>query len=58
MTNTTQGSATIYHVIDNRTGAIVGTCKTRAAANRSADKRDNEYGAYRFSVRAVDSVVG
>ena len=42
-----------YLVIDSRTGAIVSRCKTRTAANRSADRRDNEYGAYRYKVRAA-----
>lgn len=42
-----------YVVIDNRTGAIVARCKTRKGARRSADRRDNEYGAYRYRVRAA-----
>jgi len=42
-----------YLVIDSRTGRIVSRCKTRIAANRSADRRDNEYGAYRYRVRVA-----
>jgi hypothetical protein len=32
------------------TRTIVGRAKTRAGARRSADRRDREYGAYRFHV--------
>lgn len=40
-----------YVVIDTRTGAIVARCKTRDGARRSADRRDIEYGAYRYRAR-------
>lgn len=42
-----------YGVIDRRTGQIVARCKTRDGARRSSDRRDNEYGAYRYGVRAL-----
>lgn len=42
-----------YIVIDGRTGAIVGRCKTKDGARRSVDRRDNEYGAYRYKWRAA-----
>lgn len=42
-----------FNIVDSQTGAIVGTAKTRAGANRSADRRDNAYGAYRYRVVAV-----
>ncbi len=42
-----------FDIIDRQTRKIVGTAKTRAGANRSVDRRDNEYGAYRFEARAV-----
>lgn len=42
-----------YVVVDRRTGTIVGRCKTLTGARRSADRRDNEYGAYRFHARAA-----
>ncbi|CAB4151694.1 hypothetical protein UFOVP601_29 [uncultured Caudovirales phage] len=42
---------THYLIIDTRTGATVGTAKTRAAASRSVDRRDAAFGAYRY--RAV-----
>jgi hypothetical protein len=43
----------IYDICDRLNGMlIVATCKTRNGAHRSADKRDNAYGAYRFSVVA------
>lgn len=42
-----------YVVIDSRTGAVVARCKTREGARRSADRRDNEYGAYRYKARAA-----
>ena len=40
-----------YVVVDRRTGAIVARCKTLAGARRSVDRRDNEYGAYRYHAR-------
>jgi hypothetical protein len=42
-----------FVVVDRRTGAIVARCKTREGALRSVDRRDNEYGAYRFYARAA-----
>jgi hypothetical protein len=41
-----------YHIIDRHTGAKVGHAKTRSAATRSVDKRDNAYGAYRYHAKA------
>jgi len=32
---------------------VVGTYSTRMRASNKADKLDNEYGAYRYSVKAV-----
>lgn len=40
-----------FDIVDGQTGRKVGEAKTRAGANRSVDRRDNEYGAYRY--RAV-----
>lgn len=47
MSNTNFG----YVVVDRRTGAIVARCKTLNGARRSVDRRDNEYGGYRFHAR-------
>ena len=33
---------------------VVGTCSTRMRASNKATKLDNEYGAYRYSVKAVE----
>ena len=33
---------------------VVGTYSTRSRARNKADKLDNEYGAYRYSVKAVE----
>ena len=33
---------------------VVGTYSTRTRARNKADKLDNEYGAYRYSVKAVE----
>lgn len=46
---------TEYDVIDRHTGKIVGHCKTLARALASVDKRDNAYGAYRYTHRRVTS---
>jgi hypothetical protein len=43
----------MFVVIDCRTGAVVARCKTITGARRSADRRDMEYGAYRYSARAA-----
>lgn len=45
-----------YKIIDGQTGFKVGSAKTIAGARRSVDKRDNEYGAYRY--RAVPMYEG
>lgn len=44
-----------YHVIDNQTNSQVtrATYQTRRAAMRAVDRLDNQYGAYRYSVRPV-----
>lgn len=42
---------THYNIVDTHTGRIVAKAKTRASASRAVDRRDNEYGAYRY--RAV-----
>lgn len=42
-----------YKIIDLQTGFQVGLGKTRKSANRSADRRNQEYGAHRFSVQPV-----
>lgn len=43
----------MYEIIDRKTGHRVGTAKTLKAALRSVDRRDNEYGGYRFSHRRI-----
>jgi len=42
-----------YAIIDRHTGFRVGFAKTLSGARRSVDKRDNEYGAYKFGTRPV-----
>lgn len=37
-----------YYIIDKQTGEVVGGTNTLNSARRSVDKRDNEYGAYRY----------
>lgn len=44
-----------YDIIDRQTGKIVGSAKTRVAATRAVDRRDNAYGAYRYTAQAVYS---
>ncbi len=36
---------------------IVGTYSTRMRASNKATKLDNEYGAYRYSVKAVEVAI-
>lgn len=45
--------ATKYEVIDTQTKRVVGTFKNRNRARNMADRKDNEYGAYRYIVRPV-----
>lgn len=42
-----------YDIIDRQTKKVVGTAKTRAGATRSCDKRDNDYGAYRYYAQPI-----
>jgi len=43
--------ATTYDVIDRQTGDVIATVTTRNKARRIADRKDAEYGAYRYMVR-------
>ncbi len=45
----------MYNVIDRQTQQIVGTYATLKAARRSADRKDLQYGAIRYMVRAVET---
>lgn len=47
------GVPTHYEIYDRQTKAVVGKVKTRTGARRSVDRRDNEYGAYRYNHRPV-----
>jgi len=55
---TTTKTKTKYQVIffgDSVTDSyVVGTYSTRTRARNKADKLDCEYGAYRYSVKAVE----
>jgi hypothetical protein len=42
-----------YEIVDTQSGAVVGKSTSRSRARQSADKRDLEYGAYRYQVRPV-----
>jgi hypothetical protein len=43
-----------YEVYDRQTGKVVGgPYSSRSRARLAADKKDNEYGAYRYSIRPV-----
>ena len=58
---TTQKTKTKFQVVfygDSVTDPyVVGTYSTRMRARNKADKLDNEYGAYRYSVKAVEVAV-
>tara|TARA_Y100001937_G_scaffold13223_1_gene17281 strand:+ start:446 stop:610 length:165 start_codon:yes stop_codon:yes gene_type:complete len=51
MTNQTQIK---YQVIFKLDQSVIGTYSTRKRASNKATKLDNEYGAYRYSVKAVE----
>lgn len=42
-----------YDIIDRQTGRKVAEAKTRAAASRAVDRRDNAYGGYRYQAKPV-----
>lgn len=46
----------VYQVIDRITGKIVGTYNNRRSAQNKRDKLDNQYGGYRYYVKAVEVV--
>lgn len=43
-----------YHVVDRHTKTVVGKAKTLRSAMRMSDKRNNEYGAHRYSHDRVE----
>jgi hypothetical protein len=45
----------VYQIIDRHTGAVVGKAATLNGARRSVDRRDNAYGAYRFTFRKAEA---
>ena len=42
-----------WHVIDNHTKNVVGKFKNARAATSMVDRKDNEYGAYRYSRKPI-----
>lgn len=48
----------MFEVYDRVTQQVVATVKTKEAARRSVDRRDNAYGCYRYSWRYADKVQG
>jgi hypothetical protein len=43
-----------FVIVDSHTGRVVGQAKTRAAASRSVDRRDNAYGGYRYRAETAE----
>ena len=43
----------MFEVYDGQTGDVVGTYGSLKAASRAVDRRDNEYGGYRYRYRPV-----
>lgn len=43
----------MYQVIELKTGFVIGTYSTRKRARNKADKLDNAYGAYAYTVRSI-----
>ena len=44
-----------FNLVNRRTGAIVGTYKTRRRAGTALDSKDNEYGAYVHFIHEVEA---
>jgi hypothetical protein len=47
----TESQTYVYHVIDSRTGSVMGVYLRLTTASRKANKLDNEYGAVRYVTR-------
>jgi hypothetical protein len=45
----------MFQVIDKQTGTVVGTYSTVKRARAARERKDLEYGAYRYMVREVVS---
>lgn len=43
-----------HELVDSKTGAVVGTYSSAERARRARDRKDNEYGAYRYRVRSAN----
>jgi hypothetical protein len=41
----------MYELVDTRTGDTVGTYKTRRRAQNAGDRKNFDYGSYRYAVR-------
>lgn len=41
----------MYEIVDRKTGTVVATVRSLAAARRGVDLRDRAYGAYRYFAR-------
>ena len=55
MTNQTKTKYQVIFYGDSVTDSyVVGTYSTRMRASNKATKLDNEYGAYRYSVKAIE----
>lgn len=48
----------MFEVYDRQTGDVVGTYGSLKRASRAVDKRDNEYGGYRYAHRPVAKAKG
>lgn len=48
-----EGKPVRYDIIDRQTKQVVGSCITAISARRSVDRRDNAYGAYRYTAKPV-----
>lgn len=42
-----------HEVVDSRTGAVVGKYQGASNARRARDRKDNQFGAYRYRVREI-----
>jgi len=45
-----------FKLVDQITGETVGTYKLRSTAEKKRNAKDNEYGAYRYSVRKASAI--
>lgn len=54
MSQPKQNDSHTHKLVDRHTGQTVGYYTSKARARAARDRKDNEYGGYRYSVHAIE----